>query len=198
MLAGCEGFDGVIAIGGCDKNMPGCLIGLARLNRPSIFIYGGTIMPGSYKNKKIDIVSVFEAVGQFAKKEISEKELKNIEEKAIPGPGSCGGMYTANLITAKSDALIKRMESEGESSPADLFITVDVGRLDRAKRMGLLQNIDSFSILNKVSPYYVDISTLSLILLIGLLSPFRPLTEESSIPYNLKSCWFWNWKVFCK
>ena len=115
-VAGCEGFDGVIAIGGCDKNMPGCLIGLARLNRPSIFIYGGTIMPGSYKNKKIDIVSVFEAVGQFAKKEISEKELKSIEEKTIPGPGSCGGMYTANTMASAVEAL--GMSLPGSSSQA--------------------------------------------------------------------------------
>ena len=115
-VVGCEGFDGVIAIGGCDKNMPGCLIGLARLNRPSLFIYGGTIMPGTYKNKKIDIVSVFEAVGQFAKKEISEKELKSIEEKAIPGPGSCGGMYTANTMASAIEAL--GMSLPGSSSQA--------------------------------------------------------------------------------
>jgi len=115
-VAGCEGFDGLIAIGGCDKNMPGCLIGLARLNRPSLFIYGGTIMPGKYKNKKIDIVSVFEAVGQFAKKEISKKELKLIEENAIPGPGSCGGMYTANTMASAVEAL--GMSLPGSSSQA--------------------------------------------------------------------------------
>jgi dihydroxy-acid dehydratase len=115
-VAGCEGFDGIIAIGGCDKNMPGCLIGLARLNRPSLFIYGGTIMPGLYKNKKIDIVSVFEAVGQYAKKEISEKELKSIEEKAIPGPGSCGGMYTANTMASAVEVL--GMSLPGSSSQA--------------------------------------------------------------------------------
>ena len=115
-VAGCEGFDGLIAIGGCDKNMPGCLIGLARLNRPSLFIYGGTIMPGVYKDKKIDIVSVFEAVGQFAKKEISKKELKSIEETAIPGPGSCGGMYTANTMAAAIEAL--GMSLPGSSSQA--------------------------------------------------------------------------------
>ena len=115
-VAGCEGLDGLIAIGGCDKNMPGCLIGLARLNRPSLFIYGGTIMPGKYKNKKIDIVSVFEAVGQYAKKEISEKELKSIEENAIPGPGSCGGMYTANTMASAVEAL--GMSLPGSSSQA--------------------------------------------------------------------------------
>ena len=115
-VSGCEGFDGVIAIGGCDKNMPGCLIGLARLNRPSLFIYGGTIMPGTYKNKKIDIVSVFKAVGQYAKKEISGKELKNIEKNAIPGPGSCGGMYTANTMASAVEAL--GMSLPGSSSQA--------------------------------------------------------------------------------
>ena len=115
-VSGCEGFDGVIAIGGCDKNMPGCLIGLARLNRPSLFIYGGTIMPGTFKNKKIDIVSVFEAVGQYTKKEISGKELKNIEENAIPGPGSCGGMYTANTMASAVEAL--GMSLPGSSSQA--------------------------------------------------------------------------------
>ncbi len=115
-VAGCEGFDGIIAIGGCDKNMPGCLIGLARLNRPSLFIYGGTILPGIYNNKKIDVVSVFEAVGQFAKKEITKQELKNIEENAIPGPGSCGGMYTANTMASAIEAL--GMSLPGSSSQA--------------------------------------------------------------------------------
>ncbi len=104
-VAGCEGFDGVVAIGGCDKNMPGCLIALARLNRPSIFVYGGTIMPGNYKNTKVDVVSVFEAVGQHAKKEINSQELKQVESTAIPGAGSCGGMYTANTMASAIEAL---------------------------------------------------------------------------------------------
>jgi len=96
------GHDGIIAIGGCDKNMPGCLMGLARLNRPAIFIYGGTIQPG--KNHT-DIVSVFEAVGGHAAGTVSDIELKNIEETAIPGPGSCGGMYTANTMASAIEAL---------------------------------------------------------------------------------------------
>jgi dihydroxy-acid dehydratase len=104
-VAGCEGFDGVVAIGGCDKNMPGCLIALARLNRPSVFVYGGTIMPGNYKNTKVDVVSVFEAVGQHAKKELSAQELKLVESTAIPGAGSCGGMYTANTMASAIEAL---------------------------------------------------------------------------------------------
>jgi dihydroxy-acid dehydratase len=100
-----EGFDGVVAIGGCDKNMPGCLIAMSRLNRPSVFVYGGTIMPGNYKGQSIDIVSVFEAVGAHANKDISDRQLKQIESSAIPGPGSCGGMYTANTMASAIEAL---------------------------------------------------------------------------------------------
>lgn len=101
-VAGCEGFDGLVAIGGCDKNMPGCLIGLARLNRPSVFVYGGTIQPGA---NHTDIVSVFEAVGKHARGDMSAAELKQIEETAIPGAGSCGGMYTANTMASAIEAL---------------------------------------------------------------------------------------------
>jgi len=101
-VVGCEGFDGVIAIGGCDKNMPGCLIGMARLNRPSVFVYGGTIQPG--KNHT-DIISVFEAVGAHAKGDMDLLEVKQIEETAIPGPGSCGGMYTANTMASAIEAI---------------------------------------------------------------------------------------------
>jgi dihydroxy-acid dehydratase len=101
-VSGCMGHDAVIAIGGCDKNMPGCIMGMARLNRPSIFIYGGTIQPG--KNHT-DIISVFEAVGGHANGRVSDIELKQIEETAIPGPGSCGGMYTANTMASAIEAL---------------------------------------------------------------------------------------------
>ncbi len=104
-VAGCEGFDGIVAIGGCDKNMPGCLIALARLNRPALFVYGGTILPGCLRGKNLDIVSVFEAVGQHAAGTIDDGELGDIERCAIPGPGSCGGMYTANTMAAAIEAL---------------------------------------------------------------------------------------------
>jgi len=104
-VAGAEGFDAMVTIGGCDKNMPGCLIAMARLDRPSVFVYGGTIMPGFHKDKPVDIVSVFEAVGSHAKGEIDDEELKEIESKAIPGPGSCGGMYTANTMASAIEAL---------------------------------------------------------------------------------------------
>lgn len=104
-VVGAEGFDGIIAIGGCDKNMPGCLIAMARLNRPSVFVYGGTIMPGLYCGQPVDIVSVFEAVGAYASGKLTDEELKSIESCAIPGPGSCGGMYTANTMASAIEAL---------------------------------------------------------------------------------------------
>ena len=104
-VVGCQGFDGVVAIGGCDKNMPGCMIAISRLNRPAIFVYGGTIMPGCHKDKKLDVVSVFEAVGARANNQIDDIELAAIEAKAIPGAGSCGGMYTANTMASAIEAL---------------------------------------------------------------------------------------------
>jgi dihydroxy-acid dehydratase len=101
-VVGAQGFDGVVAIGGCDKNMPGCMMALARLDRPAVFVYGGTIRPGADKR---DIVSVFEAVGGHARGTVSEQELKFVERTAIPGPGSCSGMYTANTMASAIEAL---------------------------------------------------------------------------------------------
>ena len=97
-----QGFDGFVAIGGCDKNMPACAMAMARLDRPSVFVYGGTIQPGAERR---DVVSVFEAVGKHAAGSISDIELKEIESTAIPGPGSCGGMYTANTMASAIEAL---------------------------------------------------------------------------------------------
>jgi len=106
-VVGCEGLDGLVAIGGCDKNMPGALIAMARLNRPAVFVYGGTILPGCITGdaRKLDIVSVFEAVGAHANKKIDDAQLEQIESCAIPGPGSCGGMYTANTMASAIEAL---------------------------------------------------------------------------------------------
>jgi dihydroxy-acid dehydratase len=101
-VAGAQGFDGLVAIGGCDKNMPGCVMAMARLNRPSVFVYGGTIKPGANRR---DIVSVFEAVGAAAAGKISSEELLEVERTAIPGPGACGGMYTANTMASAVEAL---------------------------------------------------------------------------------------------
>jgi len=104
-VVGCEGLDGFVAIGGCDKNMPGCLMAMARLNRPSVFVYGGTILPGLCDGKDVDVVSVFEAVGQHAANNLDDKGLQNVTETAIPGAGSCGGMYTANTMASAIEAL---------------------------------------------------------------------------------------------
>jgi dihydroxy-acid dehydratase len=97
-----EGFDGLVAIGGCDKNMPACVMAMARLNRPAVFVYGGTIRPGAHRR---DIVSVFEAVGALSGGKISDDELLDVEQTAIPGPGACGGMYTANTMASAIEAL---------------------------------------------------------------------------------------------
>src|ERR1700720_761063 len=106
-VVGCAGMDGFVAIGGCDKNMPGALMAIARLNRPAVFVYGGTILPGCITGdtRKLDVVSVFEAVGAHANKKISDGELQAIESCALPGPGSCGGMYTANTMASAIEAL---------------------------------------------------------------------------------------------
>src|ERR1700761_7089304 len=101
-VVGAEGFDGFVAFGGCDKNMPGCAMAIARLNRPAVFVYGGTIRPGGQRR---DIVSVFEAVGARAAGKISDEQLQEVERTAIPGPGSCGGMYTANTMASAMEAL---------------------------------------------------------------------------------------------
>ena len=104
-VIGCQAYDGLVAIGGCDKNLPGCMIALARLNRPAIFVYGGTIMPGRVNDKNADIVTIFEAVGQRASNNISDEQLEEIEAKSIPGAGSCGGMYTANTMSSAIEAM---------------------------------------------------------------------------------------------
>ncbi len=109
-----QAFDALVTIGGCDKNMPGCLIGIARVNIPSVFVYGGTIKPGRALGKDVDIVSIFEAVGQHAAGKMSDKDLKEIECNACPGEGSCGGMYTANTMASAIEAL--GMSLPGSSS----------------------------------------------------------------------------------
>ena len=102
---GGQWMDGVVVIGGCDKNMPGGMMGILRANVPAIYVYGGTILPGKYKGQDLNIVSVFEAVGQFSAGKMSEEDFCEIEKRAIPGSGSCGGMYTANTMSSSFEAL---------------------------------------------------------------------------------------------
>lgn len=123
-VVGAEGMDGFVAIGGCDKNMPGALMAMARLNRAAVFVYGGTILPGCLttdNDRKVDIVSVFEAVGQHAAGKLDDRGLQAVESCAIPGPGSCGGMYTANTMASAIEALgmsLPNSSAQNAISPA--------------------------------------------------------------------------------
>jgi dihydroxy-acid dehydratase len=151
-VVGCAGMDGFVAIGGCDKNMPGSIIAMARLNRPSVFVYGGTILPGcltSAPDKKLDIVSVFEAIGAHANKKISDAELQAVEQCAIPGPGSCGGMYTANTMASAIEALGMSMPNSSAQN------AISPAKMDDCRRAGacviemLKKNIRPLDILTK-------------------------------------------------
>ncbi len=148
-VVGCQGFDGVVAIGGCDKNMPGCMIALSRLNRPAIFVYGGTILPGCHKEKKLDVVSVFEAVGARANNKIDDAELKAIEEKAIPGAGSCGGMYTANTMASAIEALGMSLPNSSAQAAVSEDKRIDCERAGAAVLELLKNNIKPSDIMTK-------------------------------------------------
>jgi dihydroxy-acid dehydratase len=124
-VVGCAGMDGFVAIGGCDKNMPGSMMAIARLNRAAVFVYGGTILPGCITGdtRKLDVVSVFEAIGAHANKKISDAEFQAVEQCAIPGPGSCGGMYTANTMASAIEALgmsLPNSSAQNAISPAKM------------------------------------------------------------------------------
>ncbi|WP_079913149.1 dihydroxy-acid dehydratase [Paenibacillus sp. 32352] len=114
IVTGAERFDGLVAIGGCDKNTPACLMAIGRLNIPSVYVYGGTIQPGNLDGKKVDIVTAFEAVGQYHDGRMTDEQLHKVECSACPGPGSCGGMYTANTMAAAAEAM--GMSLPGSSS----------------------------------------------------------------------------------
>jgi dihydroxy-acid dehydratase len=131
-VVGCAGMDGYVAIGGCDKNMPGALIAIARMNRAAVFVYGGTILPGCITGdpRKLDVVSVFEAIGAHANHKITDAEFQAVEQCAIPGPGSCGGMYTANTMASAIEAL-------GMSLPNSSAQTaVSPAKMDDCRRAG--------------------------------------------------------------
>jgi dihydroxy-acid dehydratase len=124
-VVGCAGMDGYVAIGGCDKNMPGSLIAIARMNRAAVFVYGGTILPGCITGdpRKLDVVSVFEAIGAHANHKISDAEFQAVEQCAIPGAGSCGGMYTANTMASAIEALgmsLPNSSAQNAISPAKM------------------------------------------------------------------------------
>ncbi|OBZ18112.1 dihydroxy-acid dehydratase [Bacillus sp. FJAT-27264] len=114
IVMGAERLDALVAVGGCDKNTPACLMAIGRLNLPAVYVYGGTIQPGTLDGKKVDIVTAFEAVGQYHDGRMTEKELHKIECSVCPGPGACGGMYTANTMASAAEAL--GMSLPGSSS----------------------------------------------------------------------------------
>ena len=128
-VAGAQGFDGLVAIGGCDKNMPGCMMAIARLDRPAVFVYGGTIRPGAHRR---DIVSVFEAVGAHAQGSISDRELRDVERTAIPGAGSCGGMYTANTMASAIEALGMSLANSSAQEAVSRTKRLDAERAGKA------------------------------------------------------------------
>jgi dihydroxy-acid dehydratase len=131
-VVGCAGMDGYVAIGGCDKNMPGALMAIARMNRAAVFVYGGTILPGCITGdpRKLDVVSVFEAIGQHSAGKLDDKGLEKVEQCAIPGPGSCGGMYTANTMASAIEAL-------GMSLPNSSAQTaISPAKMDDCRRAG--------------------------------------------------------------
>jgi len=128
-VVGAQGFDGLVAIGGCDKNMPGCMMAIARLDRPAAFVYGGTIRPGAGRR---DIVSVFEAVGAHARGALSDRQLREVERTAIPGPGSCGGMYTANTMASAIEALGMSLPNSSAQEAVSRTKRLDAERAGRA------------------------------------------------------------------
>jgi dihydroxy-acid dehydratase len=148
-VAGAEGFDGLVTIGGCDKNMPGCVMAMARLNRPSVFVYGGTIVPGLHRGQAADIVTVFEAVGKHAGKQIDDAELKEIEKCSIPGEGSCGGMYTANTMASAIEALGLSLPDSSAQLANSKDKLADCERAGKAVLELLKKNIRPSDILSK-------------------------------------------------
>lgn len=144
-------YDGLITVVGCDKNMPGAMMGMTRLDRPSILVYGGTIAPGILGGKKLDVVSVFEALGQFSAGNITENEYFDVIENAIPGPGACGGMYTANTMASAIEMLGLSL-TYNSSIPADSPDKLkEMARVGKAIRIALEKDLKPSDILTKTS-----------------------------------------------
>jgi len=150
-VAGAQAFDAIVTIGGCDKNMPGCMIALGRLNIPGIFVYGGTIMPGEWRGRKLDIASSFESVGQISAGKISREEFCAIEAHACPGAGSCGGMYTANTMSTAIEALGMSLPGSAAHPALSAEKASDVREAGVAVLELLKKNIRPSDILNKES-----------------------------------------------
>ncbi|HLU94509.1 MAG TPA: dihydroxy-acid dehydratase [Membranihabitans sp.] len=144
-------YDAVIPVVGCDKNMPGAMMAMIRLNRPSILVYGGTIAPGLLGGKKLDVVSVFEALGQFSNGHITEKEYFDVIENAIPGPGACGGMYTANTMSSAIEMMGLSLTYNSTIPAGSPDKITEMGRLGKAIRLALEKDLKPMDILTKTS-----------------------------------------------
>ena len=151
VVSNAQRFDGLLAIGGCDKNMPGCMMAICRLDIPSLFVYGGTINSGEYQGKKIDIVSVFESVGRLHNGEIEKKDLHDIECVACPGQGSCGGMYTANTMACVIEALGMSLPGNSSHAATDEKKKIDCEEAGKALMHLVNANITPSQIMTKQS-----------------------------------------------
>ena len=145
-VSAAQGFDGLVTIGGCDKNMPACVMAMARLNRPSVFVYGGTIKPGP---NKTDIVSVFEAVGALSSGKIDNNQFAKVEKTAIPGPGACGGMYTANTMASAIEALGLRLANSSAQEAVSNEKVLDCRAAGKAVMNLIKKDIKPLDILSK-------------------------------------------------
>jgi dihydroxy-acid dehydratase len=150
-VASAQWYDAVVAIVGCDKNMPGAVMAMGRLNRPSILVYGGTIAPGFHKGQKLDVVSAFEALGQKVSGTISEEDFKAVVHKAIPGAGACGGMYTANTMSSAIEALGLALPGNASNPAVSQDKLDECGRIGAAIRNLLVKNLKPRDIVNRFS-----------------------------------------------
>ena len=148
-VAGAQWYDGLITVVGCDKNMPGAAIALARLNRPAVLVYGGTIAPGCHAEKKLDIVSAFEALGEHRAGRIEQEEFKAIIQKACPGPGACGGMYTANTMASALEAMGMTLPFNSSNPAASRQKHEEFERVGKAIRVLLEKDIKPKDIMTK-------------------------------------------------
>ena len=186
-----EGFDGLVAIGGCDKNMPGAMIAIARLNRPAVFVYGGTILPGFLasdcdKQRPLDIVSVFEAVGKHAKGELDDAGLKAVESAAIPGPGSCGGMYTANTMATAIEALGMSLPNSSAQLAVGREKREDCARAGAAVVAMLKQGIKPRDILTRKAFENAIVVCLSLGGSTNLILHLLAIAHSAGVPLTLE------------
>lgn len=178
-------MDGVVVVGGCDKNMPGGMIALARINVPGIYVYGGTIKPGHHKGKDLNIVSVFEAVGEFTMNRMSAEDFKAVEQKAIPGSGSCGGMYTANTMSSSFEALGMSLPYSSTAANEDQEATNNAAESARVLVQAVRNNLRPRDIITRESLE----NAVSVIMAIGgstnAVLHFLAIAHAAEVPWTI-------------